>query len=155
MAAVTICSDFGPQENKVWHCFHFFPIYLPWSVGTGCHDFHFWRLSIKPASLLSSFKLTKRLFSCSLLSAIRVISSAHLMLWVFLLSILILACDLSRLAFQMMYSEYKLNKQGDNIQPWHTLFPNFEPVHCSMSGSKYCYLLYTGCYILSMNIIVE
>ena len=22
-----------------------------------------------------------------------------------------------------MYSAYKLNKQGDNVQPWHTLFP--------------------------------
>ena len=29
MAAVTVCSDFGAQENKVSHCFHFFPIYLP------------------------------------------------------------------------------------------------------------------------------
>ena len=28
MAAVTICSDFGDQENKVCHCFHCFPIYL-------------------------------------------------------------------------------------------------------------------------------
>ena len=28
-AAVTICSDFGAQENKVSHCFHCFPIYLP------------------------------------------------------------------------------------------------------------------------------
>ena len=37
MAAVTICSDFGAQENKVWHCFHCFPIYLPWSDGTQCH----------------------------------------------------------------------------------------------------------------------
>ena len=27
-AAVTICSDFGAQENKVCHCFHCFPIYL-------------------------------------------------------------------------------------------------------------------------------
>ena len=26
---VTICSDFGAQENKVSHCFHCFPIYLP------------------------------------------------------------------------------------------------------------------------------
>ena len=26
-------------------------------------------------------------------------------------------------AFLMMYSAYKLNKQGDNIQPWHTPFP--------------------------------
>ena len=31
MAAVTICSDFGAQENQVCHCFHCFPIYLPWS----------------------------------------------------------------------------------------------------------------------------
>ena len=30
-----------PQKNKVWHCFHCFPIYLPWSDGTGCHDLHF------------------------------------------------------------------------------------------------------------------
>ena len=29
MAAVTICSDFGAQENKVYHSFHCFPIYLP------------------------------------------------------------------------------------------------------------------------------
>ena len=29
MAAVTICSDFGAQKNKVWHCFHCFPIYFP------------------------------------------------------------------------------------------------------------------------------
>ena len=29
MAAVTNCSDFGAQENKVCLCFHCFPIYLP------------------------------------------------------------------------------------------------------------------------------
>ena len=28
-AAVTIYSDFGTQENKIYHCFKFFPIYLP------------------------------------------------------------------------------------------------------------------------------
>ena len=28
MAMVTVCSDFGAQENKVCHCFHCFPIYL-------------------------------------------------------------------------------------------------------------------------------
>ena len=27
-----------PPKNKVWHCFHCFPIYLPWSDGTWCHD---------------------------------------------------------------------------------------------------------------------
>ena len=25
MAAVTVCSDFGAQENKICHCFHFSP----------------------------------------------------------------------------------------------------------------------------------
>ena len=30
MAAITICSDFGAQEIQVSHCFHCFPIYLPW-----------------------------------------------------------------------------------------------------------------------------
>jgi len=41
MAAVTICSDFGAQENKASHHFHCFPIYLPWSDGTACHDLSF------------------------------------------------------------------------------------------------------------------
>ena len=31
MAVVTICSDFGAPQNKVWNCFHCFPIYFPWS----------------------------------------------------------------------------------------------------------------------------
>ena len=34
MASVTICSDFGAQENKVCHCFHCLHIYLPQSHGT-------------------------------------------------------------------------------------------------------------------------
>ena len=41
----------------------------------------------------------------------------------FLLAILIPACASSSPAFRMMYSAYKLNKQDDNIQPWHTSFP--------------------------------
>ena len=39
--AVTICSDFWAQKNKVWHCFHCFPIDLPRSDGNGCHDLSF------------------------------------------------------------------------------------------------------------------
>ena len=40
-----------------------------------------------------------------------------------------------------MYSAYKLNKQGDSIQPWCTYsLPNFEPVHCFMSHSNCCFL---------------
>ena len=82
MAAVTICSDFGAQENKVCHCFHCFPIYLPWSDGTGCHDLVFWVLSFKPALLLSSFTFIKRFFSSLPLSAISVILSAYLSCYV-------------------------------------------------------------------------
>ena len=48
MAAVTICSDFGDQENKVCHCFHFFPIYLPWRNGIDVMILVFWMLSFKP-----------------------------------------------------------------------------------------------------------
>ena len=29
MAAITVCSDFGAQENEVCHCSFCFPIYLP------------------------------------------------------------------------------------------------------------------------------
>ena len=29
MAAVIVLSDFGVQENKVCHCFHYLPLYLP------------------------------------------------------------------------------------------------------------------------------
>ena len=32
---------FGIQENKVCHCFHYLPMYLPWSNGTRYHDLHF------------------------------------------------------------------------------------------------------------------
>ena len=48
----------------------------------------FWILSFKPHFPLSSFVFIKRLFS-SLLSAIRVVSSAYLRLLIFLLAILI------------------------------------------------------------------
>ena len=65
MAPVTICSDFGAQENKVCHCFHCFPIYLPWSDRTRCRDLSSWMLSFKPAFSLPSFTFIKRLFSSS------------------------------------------------------------------------------------------
>ena len=46
MAAVTICNDFGPPQNKVCHCFHCFPIYLPWSDGTRCHYLSFLNVAL-------------------------------------------------------------------------------------------------------------
>ena len=118
MAAVTICSDFGAQEYKVCHCL---PIYFPWSDGIRCHDL-FWMLTFKPTFSLSSFTFIKRLFSSSSLSVIGW-CHLHMRLLILLLAILIPACASSSLVFLMMYSAYKLNKQGDNIQPWCTPFP--------------------------------
>ena len=125
MAAVTICSDFGAQQDKVWYCFHCFPIYFPWSDGTRCHDIRFLNVELQANFSLSSFTFIKRLFSSSSLSAIRVTlfrTSAYLRLLIFLPAILISACASSSPAFLMMYSSYKLNKQGDNIQLWRTPF---------------------------------
>ena len=114
---------FEAQKNKVLHCFHCFLIYLLWSVGPHVMIFIFWMLSLKWAFSLSSFTFIKRLFSSSLLFAIRVVSSAYLRLLIFLPAILIPACASSSLAFHMIYSVYKLNKQHDDIQPWRTPFP--------------------------------
>ena len=96
-------------------------------------------LHFKSALSLSSLLLIKRLFSSFSLSAIRVVSSEYLRLLIFLPEILIPVCDSSSLTFNMMYSAYKLNKQGANRQPWCTPYP-FEPVHCSMSFSNCCFL---------------
>ena len=83
----------------------------------------FWMLSFKPAFSLWCFTLIKRLLSSSSLSVFRVVSSACLRLLIFLPAILIPAYESSSPAFCMIYSAYKLNKQGDNIQAWWTPFP--------------------------------
>ena len=51
------------------------------------------------------------------------VSPAYLRFLIFLPAILIPACEPFNPAFCMMYSTYKLNNQGDNIQPWYTSFP--------------------------------
>ena len=64
-------------------------------------------LSFKPNFSLSSFTFIKRLLSPSLLSAIRMVSSAHLRLLIFLLAIVIPAYASFSLAFHMMFSAYE------------------------------------------------
>ena len=59
----------------------------------------FWMLNFKLAFSLSSFTFIKRLFSSSSLSAVKVVSSAHLSLLIFLPAILIPAFASSSLAF--------------------------------------------------------
>ena len=41
VTAVNVHSNFGPQGNKICHCFHFFLICLLRSDGTRCHDLTF------------------------------------------------------------------------------------------------------------------
>ena len=150
MASITVWSDFGAQENKICHCFHFFRINLPWSDGTRCHDLCFLMLSFKLAFSLSSFILIKRFFSSSSLSAMRLVSSAYLRLLIFLSAILILACESPSLAFCKMYSAYKLNKQGDNIQLWRVPFPilNQSMVSCLVLTAASCPAYNKLCKIL-------
>ena len=123
MAAVTICGDFGAQKNKVCHVSTVSPSICHGVMGPDAMVLVFWMLSSKPTFSLSSFTFIKRLFSSSWLSATRVVSSAYLRLLIFLPAILIPACASSSPTFLMMYSAYKLNKQGNKIQPWHTPFP--------------------------------
>ena len=73
MGAVTICNDFEAQENKVCQCFHCFPICLPGSCRT--RYLSFLNVTFKPTFSLCSLTFIKRLFSSSLLSAIRVVSA--------------------------------------------------------------------------------
>ena len=136
MAAVTVCSDFGGQENKICHCFHFFPSICHEAKGPDDMILFLWILSFKPAFSLSSFTLNKRLFSSPSLSASRVVSSTYQRLLISHLSmVLIPAFHSSSLAFCMMYSTCKLNKQDDNIQPWHTQFK------CNLSQTTQYFLV--------------
>ena len=158
MAAITVCSDFGAPQNKVSHCIHCFPICLPWSDGTGCHDLSFLNV-FKLAFSLSSFIFIKRLFSSSSLSAIRVVSSVYLRLLIFLLQSWFQLMLHPPPGFFMMYSAYKLNKQDDNIQPSCTPFPIWRPfpiwicyVYCTICTYICIYTVctYTG-YIYKID----
>ena len=116
MAAVTICSDFGAPQKYSLIVSIVSPNICHEVMGQDSMMLVFWMLSFKPTFSLSSFTFNKRLFS-SLLSSVRVVSCA------FLLANLIPTYASFSPEFRMIYSAYKLNKQGDNIQPWHTPFP--------------------------------
>ena len=126
MAAITICSDFGAPKIKSFTVSTVYPSICLEVIRLQVIDamiFIYWILNFQPTFSLSSFTFFKRPFSSSSLSAIRVVSSVYLRLLIFLPATLIRACASSSPAFHMVYSAYKLNKQGDNTQPWHTPFP--------------------------------
>ena len=103
--------------DTICHCFYFFFFYLTWSDGIGCHDLNFLNAEFQGSFSLSSFILIKPLFSSYSLSNIRVVLYAYLRL-IFLLAVLIPACDSSNPAFCMTRSAQNL---------WYTAlsyFPN-------------------------------
>ena len=117
------------EPKKIFcYCFHGFPTYMPWRDGTRCHDLIFMNAEFLAKIFTLLFQFNKRHFSSSL-SAIRVVSSAYLRLLVFLPTILLPACSSFSPVFFMMYSAYKLNKQGNNTQPWCTRFSIFPEKH--------------------------
>ena len=50
----------GAQENEVCHCFHCFPIYLPWSDGTSCHELSFFECRVVSQLFHSPLSLSSR-----------------------------------------------------------------------------------------------
>ena len=122
MAAITICSDFGASQIQSVTVSSIFTFICHEVMGPDAMILVFWMLSFKPIFSVSSFTFIKGLFSSSSLSFIKVVSSVYLGLLIFLLAIQIPAFASSSPAFLMMYSAYKLNKQGGNIQPWCTPF---------------------------------
>ena len=70
MTAVTVLSDFGPKKRKYIIVSTFSPSICYEVMGPDAKVFGM--LSFKPTFSLSSFTFIKRLFSSSLLSAIRV-----------------------------------------------------------------------------------
>ena len=108
-------------------------------MGPDTMIFSFWMLSFKPAFSLSSFMCITRLFSPSLLSAIRVVSSVHLRLLNFSKQSLFQL--VTHLAQHFVW--YILHMSW--IERWQYTalsysFPNLEPVCCSMSSSNCCFL---------------
>ena len=122
---------------------------LPIVFPSICHEvmgldvmiFIFWMLSFKPGFSLSSFTFINRLFGSSSLSAKRVVSSAYLRLQIFLLAILIPACDHPVWHFSCCTLHISLISRVTYTDLTYT-FPNFEPAHWSMSGSSCCLLTY-------------
>ena len=122
MAAVTIHSDFGaPLTPHIFAMKWCHEVMHHEVMGLDAIILVSWMLSFKPAFSLSSFTFIKRFFSSSSHSAEGSIICISEVVdtspgidssWSFIQS-----------GIHMMYSPYKLNKQGDSIQPWHTPFP--------------------------------
>ena len=96
--------------------------------------------SFKLALSLSSFTLIKRLFDYSSLSAIRVVSSVYLRLFMFFPPILITACNSPSRTCLMMCSANRFWIKGWQQTALSCSFLNLEQVSYSIQGSNGCFL---------------
>ena len=102
----------------------------------------FWMLSFKPAFSLSSFTFIKRIFCSSLLSAIRVVSSAYLRLLIFLLQywFQLVLYPAQRSSWRTLH----IRKAGWQYTALTYPFSYLELVCCSLSSSNFLPDLHTG-----------
>ena len=113
----------GPPKIKSLTGSIVFPSYFPWSDGTWILWSSFLACWVYANffTLLFHFHQEAVWFLFAFCHKCGVICCLRLS--TFLQAILIPACASSSPAFLIMYSAYKLNKHGDNIQPWHTPLP--------------------------------
>ena len=133
MAAVTICSVLEPKKIKSVTVSFVSPSICHELMGLNAMIFVFWKLNFKPASsitLLFHFHQETLQFLLTFWHKGGVICIPEV------IAISLSNLD-SRLCFNqpsifMMYSAYKLSKQGDTLQPWRTPFPirNLSIVPC-------------------------
>ena len=127
----------GPKKTKSVTASTFTPSICHEVMGLDAIILVFLNTEFQSAVFTCLFTIIKRLFSSSSLFAIRGVSSAYMRLLIFIPAILIPACASSSLAFHMIYSAFKLNKQGTATS---YSFRNYESVSCSTSGSNCCFL---------------
>ena len=110
-----------PKKIKLCNCLHCCLIYLPWNNGTGWHDLHVLNVEFSASFFTLLFHFHQEalwlLFAFCHKGGVIWISK------VIDISPGNLDSSLCYIQpFHIMYSVYELNKQGDNIKPWHTPF---------------------------------
>ena len=116
MTAVTISSDFGAAKNKVCHCFHCFPIYLPQSDWPRCHYLSFLIVELKPSSVQFSSVAQSCLTLCDPMN-----------------------CSTPGLPVHHQLPEFTqthVHRVGDAIQPSHPLSSTSAPAPQSIPASE-------------------
>ena len=136
MAAVTICSDFGAQENKICHCFHFSPSICHEVMGLDAMILAFWNLVFWVLNQLFHFSLSPSLRSSLVPFHFLSLEWYHLHIW---------GCwyfsQQSGLQLVIHSAQHftwctlHINKQSGNIKTWCTIFPIL-----NQPGSNCCFL---------------